>query len=96
LGEVTAQSYALYSLPIDLLEIGMGVAEGGSPFTYSSKSGLLGQGNSTIGTSLPVLIEATIPYLYLPGSTCDAIAGQLPVMFQAEYGLYFWNISDPQ
>jgi hypothetical protein len=96
LGEVTAQSYALYSLPIDLLDIGIGVAEGASPFTYPSKSGLLAQGNSSIGVALPVLIEATIPYLYLPGSTCDAIASQLPVTFQADYGLYFWNTSDPQ
>jgi hypothetical protein len=96
LGEVTAQSYALYSLPIDLLDIGIGVAEGASPFTYPSKSGLLAQGNSSIGVALPVLIEATIPYLYLPGSTCDAIASQLPVTFQPDYGLYFWNTADLQ
>jgi hypothetical protein len=96
LGEVTAQSYALYSLPIDLLDIGIGVAEAASPFTYPSKSGLLAQGNSSIGVALQVLIEATIPYLYLPGSTCDAIASQLPVTFQPDYGLYFWNTSDPQ
>ena len=96
LGQVTAQSYALYSLPIDLLDIGIGVAEGGSPFKYQSMSGILAQGNSSIGISLPVLIEATIPYLYLPRSTCDAIAVQLPVTFQPDYGLYFWNTADPQ
>lgn len=96
LGAVTAQSFATYTLPIDLLDIGIGVAEGGSPFNFTSKSGLMAQGNSSISLSLPVLIEATIPYLYLPASTCDAIAAQLPVTFQPGYGLYFWNTADPQ
>ncbi|KUJ23119.1 uncharacterized protein LY89DRAFT_693389 [Mollisia scopiformis] len=95
LGVVTAQSYQLYNLPIDLLDIGIGVAEGGSPFADASFSGLLAQGNSSIGSSIPVLIEATIPYLYLPGSTCDAIAAQLPVTFNSDYDLYFWNITAP-
>jgi len=57
LGEVTAQSYALYSLPINLLDIGIGAAEGASPFTYPSKSGLLTQGNSSIGVAIPVFLE---------------------------------------
>lgn len=96
LGQVTTQAYAIYSLPIDLLDIGIGVAEGGSPFNFSSMSGILAQGNSSIGISLPVLVEPTIPYLYLPSSTCDAIAAQLPVTFQQDYGLYFWNIDDPR
>lgn len=96
LGVVTAQSYQLYSLPIDLLDIGIGVAEGGSPFADASFSGLLAQGNSSVGVSIPVLIEATIPYLYLPGSTCDAIAAQIPVTFHSDYGLYFWNTMDPK
>ena len=96
LGVVTAQSYQLYSLPIDLLDIGIGVAEGGSPFADTSFSGLLAQGNSSIKVSIRVLIEATIPYLYLPGSTCDAIAAQLPVTFHSDYGLYFWNTTDPK
>ncbi|MCJ1439193.1 hypothetical protein MMC27_008584 [Xylographa pallens] len=98
LGVVTTQSTfsASSALPIDLLDIGIGVAEGGSPFNFTSKSGLLMQGNSSISVSLQVLIEATIPYLYLPSSTCDAIASQLPVTYQSDYGLYFWDTADPQ
>ena len=98
LGVVSTQSTfsASSALPIDLLDIGIGVAEGRSPFNFTSKSGLLAQGNSSIGVSLQVLIEATIPYLYFPRSTCDAIASQLPVTYQSDYGLYFWDTDDPQ
>ena len=98
LGVVSTQSTfsASSALPIDLLDIGIGVAEGGSPFNFTSKSGLLMQGNSSISVSLQVLIEATIPYLYLPRSTCNAIASQLPVIYQSDYGLYFWDTTDPQ
>lgn len=60
LGQVTAQSYALYSLSVDLLDVGFGVALDLSPFLFPSRSGLLAEGISTIGTSLLVLIEATI------------------------------------
>lgn len=36
------------------------------------------------------------PYLALPNSTCDAIAKELPVTYNPKYGLYFWNVEDPQ
>jgi len=92
---VSGQPYTIDHLPIDLLDIGIGVAEGGSPFNFSSQTGLLGASNSSIGVSVPVLVEATVPYLYLPQSTCDAITKHLPVTFEADYGLYFWNTADP-
>lgn len=35
------------------------------------------------------------PYLYLPNSTCAAIAQHLPVTYNFGKALYFWNVSDP-
>lgn len=34
------------------------------------------------------------PSIYLPHSTCEAIAAELPVTYHPEYGLYFWNTED--
>lgn len=95
LGPVSSQVYSIDHLPIDLLDIGIGVAEGGSPFNFASQAGLLTAGNSSMGLSTSVYIEAPSPYLYLPQSTCDAIAQHLPVTYQPKYGLYFWNTADP-
>jgi hypothetical protein len=92
----TAQSYTNAILQLDLLDIGIGVAEGGSPFPYTSKSGLLAQGSSSINGFIPVEADPKEPYLYLPVSTCQAIAQELPVTFQPKYGLYLWNITDPR
>lgn len=96
LGPVSSQPYAIDHLPIDLLDIGIGVEAGASPFNFSSQGGLLASGNSTIRISMQVAVDATVPYLYLPQSTCDSITGNLPVTFQPKYGLYFWNTADPQ
>jgi hypothetical protein len=38
LGEVTMQDYNMHYFPIDLLDIGIGVAEGASPFSFESNS----------------------------------------------------------
>jgi hypothetical protein len=94
-GPVSVQSYGQSSLPIDLLDISIGVAEGGSPFPYMSKTGFLAQGNVTIRDSLAVEIDPKEPYLYLPSSTCQAIAQELPVTFQPDFGFYLWNTADP-
>ncbi|RDW73415.1 hypothetical protein BP6252_07322 [Coleophoma cylindrospora] len=95
LGQVTTQPYGLNFLPIDLLDIGIGVAVGDSPFDFSSRGGLLAKGNSTIGSALQVHVDSVPPYLYLPQSTCDALALNLPVTFSPDYNIYFWNTSDP-
>ena len=82
---------------IDLLDIGIGVDNGGSPFSYSSQEGLLSSGNSSISSDgIPVTMNPSSPYLYLPNSTCAAIAKDLPVTYNAGKALYFWNIDDPQ
>ena len=93
LGNVTVQDYNMHYFPIDLLDIGIGVAEGSSPFPFNSKTGLLAQGNSSIGVAMQVLIDPIAPYLYLPKSTCDAIAQYLPLTYNSNLGLYFWDIS---
>lgn len=80
---------------IDLVDISINVIQGASPWKFSNMDGLLTSGNSSIGTALTIGISAMTPYLYLPKSTCDAIAAQLPVTYEPKYGLYFWNTQDP-
>ena len=82
---------------VDLLDIGIGVDHGGSPFSYSSQEGLLSSGNSSISSAgIPVIMNPSSPYLNLPNSTCAAIAKDLPVTYNAGKALYFWNITNPQ
>jgi hypothetical protein len=81
---------------IDLLDIKLSVNSGASPWSFNSLGGLLSSGNDTIKSQLPVAINSLAPYLHLPKSTCDAIAKNLPVTYQAKYGLYFWNTDDPK
>ncbi|KAL3422982.1 aspartic-type endopeptidase [Phlyctema vagabunda] len=95
LGVVSSQSYNIDHLPIDLLDIGIGVAEGQSPFDFTSKSGLLAEGNSSIGIALSIYVEAPVSYLHLPQSTCDAITKYLPVTYKPNLGLYLWDTDDP-
>ena len=79
------------NLPIDLLDIGIGVAAGGSPFPFASRSGLLAADNETIGTQLIVYMYPPVPFLSLPNSTCNAIAALLPVTYNYTLGLYLWD-----
>ncbi|PYI08356.1 aspartic protease [Aspergillus sclerotiicarbonarius CBS 121057] len=96
IGDVSAQAFSSGSFPIELFDLSIGVAEGGSPWNYSNKTGLLAQGNSSLASGLSVIVDPANPYLYLPQSACDAIAAELPVTYQPDYGLYFWNTSDSQ
>ena len=82
---------------IDLLDIGIGVDHGGSPFPYSSQGGLLSSGNSSVSSAgISVYMNPSAPYLSLPNSTCAAIAKDLPVTYNAGKALYFWDVADPQ
>ena len=85
-----------FHLEIDLYDIGIGVESGGSPFPYASRQGILSDGNTSITGAIPVLMDPASPYLSLPNSTCASITRDLPVTYQAGYGLYFWNTTDPQ
>jgi hypothetical protein len=96
LGEVTAQEYVNGWLPIQMQDISIGVVDGVSPWSYSNKEGLLAQGNSSISSGIQIYSSPVDPYIYLPQSACDAIAAELPVIYQPNYGLYFWNTTDLQ
>jgi hypothetical protein len=88
IGPVSAQLGDIYG-SVDLLDVQINVISGASPWSSPSIQGLLAKGSSSIGSAIPVYIDPLAVYLGLPKSTCDAIAAQLPVTFQAKYGLYF-------
>ncbi|KLU84456.1 hypothetical protein MAPG_03498 [Magnaporthiopsis poae ATCC 64411] len=96
-GPTSSQPYTLDSLPIDLVDIGIGVATGSSPFGFASKSGLLAEGNTTLASmaGLQVEVDPKDPYMYLPQSACEAVAKLLPVRFAPNLGLYLWQTDDP-
>ena len=101
IGPVSSQSIQddpASELVIDLLDIGIGVNDGGSPFPFASQFGFLSAGNSSISEaqSLPIIMNPTAPYLYLPSSTCAAIAKVLPVTYNTGKALYFWDVTDAQ
>ncbi|KKK15747.1 hypothetical protein AOCH_002805 [Aspergillus ochraceoroseus] len=98
LGDVSAQSVSLneYSsgnLQISLKDIGLGVATGGSPFSFTSKNGLFLQSSGAV-VPKTVAIDPTKPYLYLPEATCNAITSSFPVFFDEGLGLYIWDTSN--
>ncbi|KAI2696427.1 hypothetical protein CBS147332_8994 [Penicillium roqueforti] len=84
----------LGKLMIYLEDIGIGVATGGSPFGFENKSGLFKWGDSITSRAKTVEIDPTLPYLYLPKQACDTMAAELPVTFNEDLGLYFWNTHD--
>lgn len=96
-GEVSTQSFSPPgatpggNLRIGLMDIGLGVGAGGSPWAYDQKKGLLSLSNNSMELPLYVEISPARPYLYLPQSACDAITAELPVTFNSSLGLYFWD-----
>jgi hypothetical protein len=78
-----------------LLDIGIGVAEGASPFPFQSLGGMLRDDASNTTRSAQVRANPTVPQLYLPGNTCETIAGHLPVSINQELGFYVWKTNDP-
>ncbi|KAK4870252.1 hypothetical protein LT330_005306 [Penicillium expansum] len=96
LGDVSAQPHTGSSAPINLLDVSLGVAAGSSPWNFSSKEGLLSQGNSSLLGGTTIIAAPVDPYLYLPQSSCDAIAAELPVTHNSDLGLYAWNTDNPQ
>ncbi|CAD0095331.1 unnamed protein product [Aureobasidium mustum] len=76
-----------------LLDIGIGVETGGSPFSFQNKSGLLFLDNENDNISIDIVPHA--PYLYLPPKTCEGLAEILPIYFDQGTKYYLWNTSDP-
>ncbi|RAH64153.1 putative aspartic-type endopeptidase [Aspergillus aculeatinus CBS 121060] len=105
LGEVSSQPYSDDGgFPIKLRDISLGVVRGGSPWsssttnstTNSNPTGLLAAGNSSITSNeITVYSSPGDSYIYLPQSTCDAIAAHLPVTYQSTHGLYISITSNP-
>lgn len=88
-----------YNSTFSLAEISVGVAEGGSAFLNNTANateitGLLQSNSSTLPLSTQP--DPGLPYLYLPPTTCNAIADYLPVSYDAYLGLYLWNTSAPE
>lgn len=104
LGEASSQPVVGSTgvLQIVLRDIGLRVAEGGSPFpsfTTSHRGGLfLDDEQQKGGMVLPrlVSIDPTKPYMYLPEATCNAITAFFPVSFDAGLGLYIWNVQSAE
>lgn len=98
LGLISAQPCDLESnlFAIDLLDIGISVDHGDSPFSYRKREAILAEANSSISNALSVVMNPAAPYLALPNSTCAAIMKDLPANYNAKYGLYIWDVDAPQ
>ncbi|KAJ5701420.1 hypothetical protein N7488_008968 [Penicillium malachiteum] len=94
LGTVSTQPINSGKLPIDMVGISIGVASGGSIWRTSNITGLMSMSNTSLTSGITVGIDATNPYIYLPKSTCDAIASYLPVSYHKDLGLYTWDTSN--
>ncbi|KAL4785901.1 putative aspartic-type endopeptidase [Aspergillus varians] len=101
IGEPSSQSIVDSAgiLQVVLRDIGLGVAEGDSPFpsfTDTPRGGLfLDDEHQNGGMVLPrlVTIDPTKPYMYLPKATCDSVTGFFPVSFDSGLGLYIWDVN---
>lgn len=78
-----------------LIDIGLTVQSGSSAFVNTSNSSVNGLLSENASTELNVVPNPGVPYFYLPKATCDAIAQYLPVTYNADFGLYIWNTSNP-
>jgi len=76
-----------------LIDATIGVETGGTPFNTSNIGSLLVSGGNS---SVQMVLNPSIPYMFLPFGMCEAIAQYLPVTYQASIGLYTWNAVDPQ
>ncbi|KAG9850658.1 hypothetical protein KCU98_g4236, partial [Aureobasidium melanogenum] len=76
-----------------LLDIGIGVETGGSPFSFQNKSGLLLLDNDDDNINVDIVPHS--PSLYLPAKTCEGLANVLPIYFDQVTKYYLWNTSDP-
>lgn len=85
------------SKTFQLLDLGLGVSQGGSAYLNMSGSSIssLLTSNSQPISQLQVMPNPGVPYMYLPASSCSMIAQHLPVSFDGDLALYIWNTTDP-
>jgi len=79
----------------DLIDIGLGVASGDSPFPKDPQLPVRKLLQSSGANSIKAYPNPGVPYLYLPQETCDVITRHLPVDSNETLGLYIWNTSAP-
>ncbi|KAF2092475.1 hypothetical protein NA57DRAFT_50198 [Rhizodiscina lignyota] len=79
---------------VQLRDIGIGVETGGSPFSFTNKSGILMTNQSEPGP-VTVAIDPTTPYLLLPNATCHELSNYLPIEFDTKLKFWLWRTSDP-
>ncbi|KAJ5516632.1 hypothetical protein N7527_008192 [Penicillium freii] len=94
LGDISTQPIDSGQLPIEMLDISIGVLDGGSIWGSSNITGLMAKSNSSLSSGMNVVIDATNPYIYMPQSTCDAITANLPVSYHSDLGLYTWDTNN--
>jgi hypothetical protein len=76
-----------------LLDIGIGVETGGSPFSFQNKTGLLLSDMDNQNINVEIVPHS--PSLYLPPETCEGLVPLLPIYFDQVTKYYLWNTSDP-
>ena len=69
-----------------LADIVLGPSGVGPPFKNT--------GSGFLSKPQDALLDASVPYMYLPAETCASIANTLPVSFNTSLGLYIWNTQD--
>lgn len=77
-----------------LLDVQIGVETGGTPFSFLSATELLVD-ESGIPSSIPVNIDSSEPYLFLPNNTCKTIATLLPITYDTSLDYWVWDTTDP-
>ncbi|KAI7447922.1 hypothetical protein KC336_g860 [Hortaea werneckii] len=84
------------SRSFSLTGISLNVTEGGNAYASEQSLPLTGllQANGSSVDSMEVYPDPGLPYMYLPRETCDAIAEHLPVEYNSDFNLYFWNTED--
>lgn len=87
-------SYTSFNKAPLLLDVSIGVATGGSPFSFKEKHNLLLSNKSQV-TTLFALPDPRQTYIHLPGKTCEEIAKYLPIKFDDTLRYWLWNTSDP-
>ncbi|KAI6821078.1 hypothetical protein KC340_g11228 [Hortaea werneckii] len=84
------------SRSFSLTGISLNVTEGDDAYISEQSLPLTGllQANGSSVDSVDIYPDPGLPYMYLPRETCDAIAEHLPVEYNSDFNLYFWNTED--
>ncbi|KAF2088279.1 hypothetical protein K490DRAFT_39930 [Saccharata proteae CBS 121410] len=80
---------------LSLLDIGLGVERGASPFSTGAKTvtGLL-LDDTNEQTIVDIYVDELLPYMYLPAKTCERLAQILPLTYDTTLRYYLWNTED--